>query len=73
LLCTAIGAANMPSFAPTLIKWLGARTGNKRLVLLMFENGTGLSELLEEAIHAKFGSMPSWFSISHASIERIKA
>ncbi len=69
--CTAIGAVNMPAFAPTLVKWLRARSGNKRLVLLLFENGTGLHELLEDAVCSAFGEIPAWFSIAHASIERI--
>ena len=68
---TAVGAANLAAAAASIAGWVRRRSGQKRLAILLFENGSGLRELVEGELRRQLGSLPAWLSVSHASIERI--
>lgn len=68
---TSVGEMNLRAAAASIAGWLAERNGNKRLAILLFENGSGLKQVVEQELIKKLGALPDYVSISHASIERI--
>lgn len=71
IICTAVGALNLPAVAKSLADWIQARKSDKRLAVLLFENGSHLAELMKSELLKYLPALPGYLSISHASIERI--
>lgn len=67
IICTAVGSNNIPDVARCISKWLKP---DKKKVILLFENGSGLTDLLTNTINEETGKKPDIY-VAHGSIERI--
>lgn len=67
IICTAVGSNNIPDVAKCISKW--QKPGKKKIILL-FENGSGLTDLVTNTIIDEIGTKPDIY-VAHGSIERI--